>query len=127
MGYSARRGFTNGKGIENNMSVKGSQATAVGSRNNLYYLPQPIIGAKMQELSEQFGLQMEMSKQDSINAMEDILCDEYAKEFAFEGIRFYDLQRILQRLSVILFTTKLFPLHKYYIIGFFIFHIAIFR
>ena len=87
-------GFTNGKGIENNMSVKGSQATAVGSRNNLYYLPQPIIGAKMQELSEQFGLQMEMSKQDSINAMEDILCDEYAKEFAFEGIRFYDLQRI---------------------------------
>jgi hypothetical protein len=26
--------------------------------------------------------------------MEDILCDEYAKEFAFEGIRFYDLQRI---------------------------------
>lgn len=29
-----------------------------------------------------------------INAMEDILCDEYALEFAFEGTRFSDLERI---------------------------------
>ena len=32
--------------------------------------------------------------EDAINAMEDILCDEYALEFAFEGTRFSDLQRI---------------------------------
>ena len=87
-------GFTNSKGVENNMAVKGSQATAVGSKNNLMYLPTPIIGAKMAEISERFGVAVGVTKQDSINAMEDILCDEYAKEFAFEGIRFYDLQRI---------------------------------
>lgn len=91
-------GFTNSKGVENNMAVKGSQATAVGSKNNLMYLPTPIIGAKMAEISERFGVAVGVTKQDTINAMinamEDILCDEYAKEFAFEGIRFYDLQRI---------------------------------
>ncbi len=87
-------GFANAKGVENNMGVKGSQATAVGSKNNLLYLPAPIIGAKMQEISDRFNVQVGTTKQDSINAMEDILCDEYAKEFAFEGVRFYDLQRI---------------------------------
>ena len=87
-------GFTNAIGVENNMGVKGSQATAVGSKNNLYYLPTPIIGAKMQEIADRFDITVGTTKQDSINAMEDILCDEYAKEFAFEGIRFYDLQRI---------------------------------
>ena len=87
-------GFSNAKGVENNMGVKGSQATAVGSKNNLLYLPAPIIGAKMQEISDRFNVQVGTTKQDSINAMEDILCDEYAKEFAFEGIRFYDLQRM---------------------------------
>lgn len=87
-------GFTNAKGVENNMGVKGSQATAVGSKNNLYYLPTPIIGAKMQEIADRFDITVGTTKQDSINAMEDILCDEYAKEFAFEGVRFYDLQRM---------------------------------
>ena len=92
--HSHGAGLINAKGIENQVSVKGSQATSVGSRNNLLYLPKPIIGAKMQEIAEQFGVAVGTSKQDSINAMEDILCDEYAKEFAFEGIRFYDLQRM---------------------------------
>lgn len=81
--------------IEDGMSVYGSTATAVGSAANLLYLPKPIIGAKMQELSKMFpDITMSYSKEDSINAMEDLLCDEYAKEFAFEGVRFYDLQRI---------------------------------
>ncbi len=34
------------------------------------------------------------TKDDYINAMEDLLCDEYAMEFAFEGTRFSDLRRI---------------------------------
>lgn len=36
----------------------------------------------------------EYTKAEYINAMEDILCDEYALEFAFEGTRFSDLERI---------------------------------
>lgn len=87
-------GFTNAKNAENTMGVKGSQATAVGSRYNLLYLPEPIIGAKMKEIANVFNVPVGTTKQDSINAMEDILCDEYAKEFAFEGTRFYDLQRM---------------------------------
>lgn len=87
-------GFMNYTNVENNMSVKGSQATAVGSKNNHSYLPDTIIGSKIRELEAKFGIQNGMTLQDSINAMEDILCDEYAKELAFEGIRFYDLQRI---------------------------------
>jgi hypothetical protein len=34
------------------------------------------------------------NKEDLINAMEDILCDEYALEFALEGYRFGDLTRL---------------------------------
>lgn len=35
-----------------------------------------------------------LTRQDTINAMEEILCDEYAMEFAFEGVRFTDLCRM---------------------------------
>lgn len=87
-------GTINSAKVENLMSVVGSQATAVGSRYNHSYLPDTIIGAKIKELEQKFGIVNGLTLQDSINAMEDILCDEYAKEFAFEGIRFYDLQRI---------------------------------
>ncbi len=80
--------------IENNATVRGSLATAVGSKMNHSYLPDTIIGMKIKELEQKFGIVNGMTLQDSINAMEDLLCDEYAKEFAFEGIRFYDLQRI---------------------------------
>lgn len=92
--HSHGGGTYNNKGIEDLMTVTGSAATAVGSKNNTMYLPKPIIGAKMAEIASQFGVAVGTTKQDSINAMEDILCDEYAKEFAFEGTRFYDLQRI---------------------------------
>jgi hypothetical protein len=36
----------------------------------------------------------EFTNEDRVNAMEDILCDEYALEAAFEGRRFGDLQRM---------------------------------
>lgn len=80
--------------IENNRSVAGSRATAVGSDKNHHYLPSVIIGEKMAEIAQTLGVAVGTTKEDSINAMEDILCDEYAKEFAFEGVRFYDLQRM---------------------------------
>lgn len=92
--HSHGGGTANTTNIENNMSVLGSLATAVGSQKNMSYLPDTIIGTKILELEAKFGIQNGLTLQDSINAMEDLLCDEYAKELAFEGIRFYDLQRM---------------------------------
>lgn len=92
--HSHGGGTENMTRIESNMTVNGSLATAVGSQKNMSYLPDTIIGTKILELEAKFGIQNGLTLQDSINAMEDLLCDEYAKEFAFEGIRFYDLQRM---------------------------------
>ena len=46
--------------------------------------------AKIPTLGKNIGT----TKQDTINAIEDILCDEYALELAFEGNRYYDLLRL---------------------------------
>ncbi len=88
-------GTLNRTGIENYVTVTGSKSTSVGSQANLHYMPDVIVAEKLAELAEVFGIQGDPAdKQVYIDAMEDILCDEYAKEFAFEGCRFYDLQRI---------------------------------
>ena len=52
------------------------------------------MGRAMPEIAETFGVNVGVTKQDTINAVEDMLCDEYALEFAFEGTRFYDLARL---------------------------------
>ena len=58
------------------------------------YQYEEVIGKKMAELAETYGITVGTTKQDTINAVEDILCDEYALEFAFEGSRFFDLCRM---------------------------------
>lgn len=59
-----------------------------------YQMP-AAIGAKLDELNKKFSLNItNPTKQDTINAMEDLLCDEYALELAFEGSRFFDLCRL---------------------------------
>jgi hypothetical protein len=58
------------------------------------YRPDTIIGQKMKQIAQKYNVKVGTTKQDSINAMEDVLCDEYALEFAFEGTRFYDLCRM---------------------------------
>ena len=47
-----------------------------------------------QKLTELHPGTTSFSRTDSIDAMEDLLCDEYAMEFAFEGTRFFDLCRL---------------------------------
>lgn len=57
-----------------------------------------IVGKKMEEINKTFNLTVGPTAQDTlnakINAMEDLLCDEYQLEFAFEGTRWYDLMRL---------------------------------
>ena len=52
-----------------------------------------IVGRKLQEIAAS-GSAVGTTKADTINAVEDILCDEMALELAFEGNRFGDLTRI---------------------------------
>ncbi len=52
------------------------------------------VSKKLNQLQSQYGIQPTGTMQDTINAMEDILCDEMALELAFEGNRFGDLTRM---------------------------------
>ena len=68
-----------------------------GAVEDLYssYRYSTVVGAKIADISRKFGLGLtSYTKEDYINAMEDLLCDEYAMEFAFEGTRFSDLRRL---------------------------------
>lgn len=53
-----------------------------------------IVGMKMKKIADMYNVSVGATKADSINAMEDVLCDEYALELAFEGTRWYDLMRL---------------------------------
>ena len=58
------------------------------------YTYDAVVGTRMNRIAKELGVTMTNCKEDSINAVEDLLCDEYAMEFAFEGTRFSDLQRL---------------------------------
>ena len=73
--------------------VRDIAGTAYQPGLTAYQMP-IVVGAKLKEIAETYNVAVGTTKQDSINAMEDILCDEYALEFAFEGSRFYDLCRL---------------------------------
>ena len=58
------------------------------------YQMDTIVGMKIAELQQLHGITPTGTMRDTINAMEDIICDEMALELAFEGCRFGDLTRI---------------------------------
>ena len=71
--------------------IKGAHVILRGVRDNADFEYE----RKIADINRKFGLQLSTySKDDYVNAMEDLLCDEYAMEFAFEGTRFSDLRRL---------------------------------
>ena len=75
----------------------GIHSHGAGAVEDLYssYRYSTVLNAKIADISRKFNLSLQnYSKDDYINAMEDLLCDEYAMEFAFEGTRFSDLTRL---------------------------------
>lgn len=68
-----------------------------GAIEDLYspYRYKTVLDAKIQDIYSKFNLGTpKYDDEDYQNAMEDLLCDEYAMEFAFEGTRFSDLRRL---------------------------------
>ena len=58
------------------------------------YQIESVVGKQMQKIAKEYTITIGTTAADTINAVEDLLCDEYALEFAFEGNRFYDLTRL---------------------------------
>lgn len=70
-----------------------SHGSGITGGENSPYKMDEIVKAKLEEMANQYGITVNATKYDTINAIEDIICDEYALEFAFEGNRFSDLLR----------------------------------
>ena len=73
--------------------------STLDSHNNLLYLPEPVLSERLKKIAENYGVTVGENAADSAAAMLDVLCDEYAMEFAFEGTRFYDLQRMARHFN----------------------------
>ena len=68
-----------------------------GAVEDLYstYRYSTVVKAKIDDIYAKYNLGTPAyTQEDYINAMEDLLCDEYAMEFAFEGTRYSDLRRL---------------------------------
>ena len=82
------------------ISVRSSASnTSVSSKLNTHYLPKPRLEERLANIANKYSVTTGTTNADYQAAMLDILCDEYAMEFAFEGTRFYDLQRIARHFN----------------------------
>lgn len=82
-----------GKAASDYPGVNGTGGKVYHTGKSPYQLSR-MAGLKMAEIAEKYEIAVGTSKQDTINAIEDLICDEYALESAFEGNRYYDLLRI---------------------------------
>lgn len=88
---------SNDVNANNKKNIIGIHAHGCGvtAGSETQYQYESAVQAKMDYLNKTFGLGVStMTDADRMNAVEDLLCDEYAMEFAFEGTRFSDLQRM---------------------------------
>lgn len=88
-----------GKNIFESTEMKGLHGHGCGAVGGLLspYQMNTEVQAKLNQLSKLYPSligKTAYTKADTINAIEDILCDEYAMEFAFEGNRWFDLCRL---------------------------------
>lgn len=73
----------------------GAGAVDDGSNWMSAYNYKDVVEERIEKIRGDFGLPAgAYSEEEYINAVEDLLCDEYALELAFEGTRFTDLLRI---------------------------------
>lgn len=86
---------TTGVGKITGIHMRGAGSTMDGNYpgSSLYQLDS-VAGLKLAAIASQYGVTVGATLQDTINAVEDLLCDEYAMEFAFEGTRYPDLLRL---------------------------------
>jgi hypothetical protein len=78
-------------------SFIGIHFRGAGAVEDLYssYRYNTVLKAKIDDIYQKFNLGTpKYDEADYMNAMEDLLCDEYAMEFAFEGCRYSDLRRL---------------------------------
>ena len=73
-----------------------SDASGIDGVYSLYQMDTEVL-RKLDEIESMFEV-TSAGSEDSlaviVNAVEDLLCDEYAMEFAFEGCRYADLMRL---------------------------------
>ena len=87
--------FFSTENIEMFSTSVGIHSYGSGHTNGTFtpYQMDAIVGAKLQALKDA-GVDVGTTKNDTINAVEDLICDEYALELAYEGYRFGDLCRL---------------------------------
>ena len=76
-----------------NYGIHGHGSGYTRGKSSVYRMD-TIVAQKLEELQLVYNIKPTGTLNDTINAVEDLLCDEYALEFAYEGNRFGDLCRI---------------------------------